>query len=73
MKSTIGLFLKKHSINGVIEQIDLLPYHKLGISKYKALGCTYKLSNCNSPDNDLLEEIKQVFIGHGLNASIEYI
>lgn len=69
----IGLFLKKQNINGVIEHIDLLPYHKLGVSKYKALGCTYKLSDCKSPDNDLLEEIKQVFIGHELNASIEFI
>jgi len=69
----IGLFLKKHNINDVIERIDLLPYHKLGIGKYKALGYTYKLDDCKPPDNDLLEDIKQVFIGHGLKASIEFI
>jgi pyruvate formate lyase activating enzyme len=69
----IGLFLKKHNINDVIECINLLPYHNLGISKYKALGYTYKLYDCKPPDNNLLEEIKQVFIGHGLKASIEFI
>lgn len=69
----IGLFLKKHNINDVIERIDLLPYHKFGIGKYKALGYSYKLSDCKPPDNDLLKEIKQIFIGHGLKASIEFI
>ena len=45
------------TLPGVI-QMHLLPYHRLGESKYEALGRRYEMGDVKTPDNDLMERLK---------------
>jgi pyruvate formate lyase activating enzyme len=38
-----------------IERIELLPYHRFGINKYKQLGIEYQLPDVCEPDEELLK------------------
>ena len=50
-------YLKK--INN-IERIDLLPYHTMGVDKYKKLGINYPLEGVPSMDKDKLENLYKI-------------
>ncbi len=57
-------FLKNYDI----ERIELLPYHNMGESKYKALGLEYKLTNTPTPSKDEILKIRQMFNDKGFYA-----
>ncbi len=42
-----------------VSKIEVLPYHKLGIEKYKKLGFDYKLDGILEPDKDLVEKVRK--------------
>jgi pyruvate formate lyase activating enzyme len=48
----LGKFLKKLSY---IERFEFLPYHKLGVQKYKKLNLKYRISKINEPSAKSLE------------------
>lgn len=41
-----------------VEKIELLPYHTLGVDKYKKLGIEYKLENVETMDEEDLKELE---------------
>ena len=41
-----------------VTEIHLLPYHRLGEDKYKALGRTYPMGDVKPPDGQLMEQLK---------------
>ena len=43
-----------------IEKIELLPYHTLGVYKYKELGMKYKLAKVNPPTKETIENARNV-------------
>ena len=43
-----------------IEKVELIPYHKMGIVKYKLYGKTYILDEAESPTEKQLEECYQI-------------
>ena len=45
-----------------VHQIDLLPYHRFGISKYEALGHPYALSSLQSPGKEDVEKAKHIIV-----------
>lgn len=53
-----------------VKNVSLLPYHRAGIEKYKALGKSYKMGNTRSPSDKQLKQIKQSFENCGLRAKI---
>lgn len=43
-----------------IEKIELLPYHELGIFKWKELGLEYKLKHISPPTKESIEKAKKI-------------
>ena len=54
-----------------IEAVDLLPYHRIGIPKYQALGRDYKLNQIRQYEVGRLIEIQQFLLGLGLKVVLE--
>jgi pyruvate formate lyase activating enzyme len=53
---------------GNVEQIDVLPFHKLGAAKYDALGLPFPLADIPVPDAALVDRVRRRFHSHGLRA-----
>jgi pyruvate formate lyase activating enzyme len=61
------LFLQQ--LESVI-QIDILPYHKLGLGKYPMLGKEYPLEDLEPPNREGLEKLKSIFQLGGFQVTI---
>lgn len=44
-----------------IQKIEILPYHKLGMHKWEALGWKYELEDVKSPDKTSIEKASEIF------------
>jgi len=64
-KDNIANLVKFVSTLKKVTEIDILPYHKLGVSKYNQIGQTYKLPNINPPTEQEINEIVKIIQGHG--------
>jgi pyruvate formate lyase activating enzyme len=53
-----------------ITQVNLLPYHYIGIDKYRRLGRTYKLVTTQPPSEEKLSEISWVLKKFNLNVKL---
>jgi len=53
-----------------ITRIELLPYHKLGASKYARLGMPYQLDGLEPPSAPEMEAIAQRMRAHGLEVHV---
>ena len=53
-----------------IKEIDILPYHQLGSSKYTRLGMTYELAEAKSYQEEQVEQIKRNLESFGLEVRI---
>ncbi|WFR59770.1 glycyl-radical enzyme activating protein [Anaerocolumna sp. AGMB13025] len=61
----IAIFLKENHIS--FSQINLLPYHDTGSSKYKRLQLMYPGEDLMTPSNQTMETIKIVFEQYGFS------
>ena len=52
-------FLKKHGIHPA--QVNLLPYHNTGSSKYPKLGMEYKGTDLHAPEKEEMESFVKLF------------
>ncbi len=48
-----------------IKRVDILPYHKLGVSKYSAIGKLYRISDIEPPTEDEIEKAKAILESFG--------
>ena len=53
-----------------IKEINLLPYHRFGLSKFKMLDRRYHLFRLKSPDHSNLEKLSTIFESAGLTCKI---
>ncbi|MBU5292832.1 glycyl-radical enzyme activating protein [Anaerosalibacter bizertensis] len=53
-----------------IEQVNLIPYHSMGMDKYKRLNMDYKLSGMEKPADEKMEELKEKFEKEGIKVKI---
>jgi pyruvate formate lyase activating enzyme len=54
-----------------IESISLLPYHKLGIDKYRSLGKPYKLAETQTPSTEKMKMIQEELEALGFKVRVE--
>ena len=59
----IGEFLRDKRIRA--EQVNLLPYHNTGSSKYEKLGRVYPAADLGVPSQEHMEMLKSLFEEHG--------
>jgi pyruvate formate lyase activating enzyme len=50
--------------------INILPYHRLGMSKYKMLDREYELAGVKPQSEEKLEHIREQFLSQGLSCEI---
>jgi pyruvate formate lyase activating enzyme len=53
---------------GVVERVDVLPFHQMGRYKWTALGIPYGLGNVEPPSKDQVERACALFHQAGLKA-----
>ena len=51
-------------------EINLLPYHRLGLDKYKGLGREYTLPDITPPEDEKMQRLLKVAESYGLKARI---
>lgn len=62
----MGNFLHKNGVG----DIQVLPYHRAGIDKYRSLGRRYRLKSVESPSDERLKSIMLSLQDFGLNVKI---
>ena len=53
---------------GVVERVEILPFHQLGQYKWERLRLDYKLATTNPPSQDAVAQAVTIFRAAGLNA-----
>lgn len=54
---------------GVVERVEILPFHQLGQYKWERLGLDYRLAATSPPTNDQVAHAVAIFRAAGLDAS----
>jgi pyruvate formate lyase activating enzyme len=65
--------LKKFLIeskSGNIKKLNLLPFHRIGVSKYRKLGLVYQMRDIDPPSSARMKELKDFFSETGLKVKI---
>ncbi|MGE4272712.1 MAG: glycyl-radical enzyme activating protein [Desulfitobacterium sp.] len=55
-----------------LNEIDILPYHRLGSEKYRNLGRTYNMSHVAPPEQKMLTEARNYFLERGIKTVTIY-
>jgi pyruvate formate lyase activating enzyme len=53
-----------------VKKINLLPFHKIGASKYKRFNMPYKMGNTEPPDRERMQKMKEFFMETGIKVKI---
>ncbi|MBA4321193.1 MAG: glycyl-radical enzyme activating protein [Odoribacter sp.] len=53
-----------------LKMISLLPYHKIGSSKYKRFNIPYGMDNVEQPSFQRMKELKEYFSGSGVKVKV---
>ncbi|MCJ7447077.1 MAG: glycyl-radical enzyme activating protein [Bacteroidales bacterium] len=56
--------------NENLKKINLLPYHKIGSSKYKKFNIPYRMSDAQQPSRQRMNELKMFFSETGIKVKI---
>lgn len=57
-------------IQNGIDKVELMPYHRFGMGKYKMLDRNYFLEELERPSDGLLQKVKEIFESYGLACKI---
>jgi pyruvate formate lyase activating enzyme len=53
---------------GIVERVEVLPFHQMGRYKWQRLGIQYTLENTQPPSPELAEHVCELFRAEGLQA-----
>ncbi|MEA1886920.1 MAG: glycyl-radical enzyme activating protein [Bacteroidota bacterium] len=68
LKAVRDFVLGKQGVN--IERLDLLPFHRSGITKYRKLGMEDKMKGVQQPSTKRMNELKDYFAESGIHVKI---
>ena len=54
-------------LGGVVERVEVLPFHQMGRDKWDELGMTYELEDTQPPTPELVERVRATFRDRGLS------
>jgi pyruvate formate lyase activating enzyme len=63
-------FVRGGQQGGNIQRIDLLPYHRIGSSKYKTFGQEYRMKDIKQPTAERMDELKDFFEDTGIRVKL---
>ena len=69
-KDEIGEIAKFASSLKGVTQMHILPYHRIGMDKYKGLNRDYSLTGIEPPSKELMNELLEVVNSYGLKGQI---
>lgn len=49
-----------------VEEVEILPFHKMGEYKWEQLGYDYQLKNTQPPSQELIDKVVNIFKNYGL-------
>ena len=58
--------LQRRGSGGVIERVEVLPFHQMGRDKWHQLGITYPLEDTRPPSPELVGRVREQFRARGL-------
>lgn len=58
--------LQSIGAGGAVQRVEILPFHQMGESKWKALGLPYALEDTKPPTGDLIDRVRSQFADRGL-------
>lgn len=67
---SVGKFLSVHSGRKNFKGVDLLPYHKMGVSKYAQLDMDYAIKDNPVLDDADMQRMEDILKGYGLNVKV---
>jgi len=53
-----------------IKEVHLLPYHQAGVEKYKRLNLEYQLSEVDTPNEEMMQALANIFRTYNLKVKI---
>ena len=53
-----------------LEEFNILPFHRLGVTKWEQLGMEYEFADCKPTPDDKLQEIKRALESHGVKCYV---
>jgi len=51
-------------------RLELMPYHRMGWSKYKALDMKYPMNGTDAAGNDMVESVKRAYLDRGIRCTV---
>ncbi len=51
-------------------RLELMPYHRMGWSKYRALGMKYPMNGTDAAENDMVESVKRAYLDRGIRCTV---
>jgi pyruvate formate lyase activating enzyme len=54
-----------------VECVELLPYHRLGVNKYRNMGLEYPIDHISPPDRAAMQELQAIFDDHGILCRVQ--
>jgi pyruvate formate lyase activating enzyme len=58
------------SLGNDATRLQIMPYHRMGQSKYRALDMPYPLEKLGAAEDALVESVQRAYIAHGINCTI---
>ena len=50
--------------------LELMPYHRMGLSKYAALGMTYRMNETGPAEKEMVESVQRSYLQRGIRCTI---